>query len=159
VALGFPDILFAADDAFSRAIDHQARSGADVVLGLFPADRPQAVDVVALDASARVTRIVPKPRQTELAHTWGLAVWTPAFTEFLHESLGRRPVPVGGVGELFVGDVIQDSIRSGMKVEGIHVSDAPYLDIGTPETLARVLREGWPRPPGTTRGARPAKRE
>jgi glucose-1-phosphate thymidylyltransferase len=138
VALGFPDILFSAADAYARLIAHQAASGADVVVGLFPTDQPHAVDVVAFDEHGRIAHIQPKPKQTALKHTWGIALWTPVFTRFMHELLARLPLPPTDSKELFVGDVIQAGIESGLRVEGIHVSDKPFLDIGTPENLARA---------------------
>jgi glucose-1-phosphate thymidylyltransferase len=140
VALGFPDILFSADDAYTRLITHQTASGADVVLGLFPTDQPQSTDAVAFDEHGRVTQIQPKPRQTALKHTWGIALWTPVFTGFMHEFLARRPLSPADSKELFVGDVIQAGIDNGLRVEGIHISDKPFLDIGTPENLARARR-------------------
>jgi glucose-1-phosphate thymidylyltransferase len=141
VALGFPDILFSADDAYSKLIEHQQRSGADVVLGLFPADQPQATDMVAVEDHDRITQVTPKPLHTTLTHTWGIALWTPAFTEFMHDYLARLPVPTKETAELFVGHVIQAGIDRGLRVEGISVSDAPFLDIGVPDNLARALRK------------------
>jgi glucose-1-phosphate thymidylyltransferase len=141
VALGFPDILFSSDNAYTRLIEHQAKSGADVVLGLFPTDQPQATDVVAFDDQARIVQVLPKPRQTRLSHTWGIAVWTPAFTEFMHNYLAGLPIPTKDTRELFVGDVVQAGITSGLRVEGVTVSDTSFLDIGTPENLARAIRE------------------
>jgi glucose-1-phosphate thymidylyltransferase len=141
VALGFPDILFSPDDAYTRLIEHQVKSGADVVLGLFPTDQPQATDVVAFDDRGRIVRILTKPKHTILSHTWGIAVWTPTFTEFLHDYLAGLPIPTKDTRELFVGDVVQAGIKCGMRVEGVYVSDTPFLDIGTPENLARAICE------------------
>ena len=141
VALGFPDILFSPDDGYERIIAHQAQSGADVVLGLFPADNPSTMDAVDVNDNGRVTRILPKPTHTTLRQTWGIAVWAPSFTEFLHDYLKRRPIPTNDNTELFVGDVIQAGIDSGLGVEGIQVSDKPFVDIGIPENLRGVLRD------------------
>jgi glucose-1-phosphate thymidylyltransferase len=143
VALGFPDILFSADDAYDRILAHHARARADVVLGLFPADRPSTMDVVDLADGGLIMKIIPKPVKTTLKHTWGIAVWAPPFTEFLHDYLARRPVPTETQSELFVGNVIQAGIESGLNVEGIHVSDKPFIDIGIRENLARALREDF----------------
>jgi glucose-1-phosphate thymidylyltransferase len=143
VALGFPDILFSADDAYDRVIAHHARARADVVLGLFPADRPSTMDVVDLDNGGRILKIIPKPIQTTLKHTWGIAVWAPPFTAFLHDYLARRPVSTEKQSELFVGNVIQAGIDSGLRVEGIHVSDRPFVDIGLPENLELVKKNDF----------------
>jgi glucose-1-phosphate thymidylyltransferase len=141
VALGFPDILFSPDDAYTRLREHQLKSGVDVVLGLFPTDQPRATDAVAFDAQSRIVQILPKPTQTILSHTWGIAIWTPVFTEFMHDYLTGLPTPNKDSRELFVGDVVQAGIKSGLRVEGVPVSDTPFLDIGTPENLARAIQE------------------
>ncbi len=139
VALGFPDVVFEVEDAFVQLLTRQAASAADVVLGVFPADRPEKVDMVDLDDHGRVRRIVIKPRQTDLTHTWTIAVWTPVFTRYMHEFLAVSKESAPESPELFVGDVIQAAVDDGMKVEGVLVSDAPYVDIGTPDDLLRVV--------------------
>ena len=139
VALGFPDVLFQADDAFVQLLSRQATSGADVVLGIFPADRPQKVDMVDLDEDCRVREIVIKPRETHLTYTWTVAVWTPIFTRFMHEYLAPMKASAAQQPELFVGNVVQAAINDGLRVEGVHLSDNPYLDIGTPDDLLRAI--------------------
>jgi len=139
VALGFPDVLFQADDAFVQLLTRQAAADADVVLGVFPADRPQKVDMVDLDDNGRIRRIVIKPRETHLIYSWTIAVWTPVFTEFMHNYLNAVKTSAAQEPELFVGDVVQAAIHDGLKVEGVHVSDEPYLDIGTADDLLRAV--------------------
>jgi glucose-1-phosphate thymidylyltransferase len=147
VALGFPDILFEPNDAYARVLTHQARTHADVVLGLFPADRPEAMDVVAVTGDGQVEQILVKPAHTNFTRTWGIAVWTPAFTEFLHDRLAEESTTTEGT-ELHVGNVIQAAIEAGMHVEGLVVSEQPFLDIGVPEQLARARAHprisAWP---------------
>jgi glucose-1-phosphate thymidylyltransferase len=143
IALGFGDIHFQADDAYSRILNWQSEKDAAVVLGLFPTERPDKVDMVELGDGHRVRRVIPKPVKTRLSHTWGIAVWTPLFTEFLHDYTEARKTSAACAPETFVGDVIQEAIDSGLRVEAVHVSAEPYVDIGTPEDLARML--GRPR--------------
>ena len=85
IAFGFPDILFRPDDAFSRLLSHQESSQADITLGLFPAEHPYKVDMVDLNQEGRVQRIIIQPSHSSLRYTWGIAVWTPVFTQFLHD--------------------------------------------------------------------------
>lgn len=139
VAVGFPDILFSPDDAFVRLLEHQAITGADVVLGLFPAGAPQKMDMVEVK-NARVCAIAVKPHVSAWPHTWGIAVWTDAFTQFLHEHLRVTLPTAAQCPEIFVGDVIGAAIRAGLRVEGIPVSAQPFLDIGTPDDLALAIR-------------------
>ena len=139
IALGFPDVLFNRMDAFAQLLARQAASNADVVLGLFPADRPQKVDMVDLEEDGRIRGIVIKPRETHLIYSWTIAVWTPVFTRFMHEYLTATKESAREHPELFVGDVVQAAIHDGLKVEGVHVSDEPYLDIGTADDLLRAV--------------------
>ena len=138
VALGFPDILFSADDAFVHLLEHQEQTGADIVLGLFPGDQPHKTDMVEVDERGAVRRILIKPGKTDLRYTWGIAVWSPAFTQFMHEFLASRPA-VSDAPELHAGDIIHAAVQAGLHVQGVHVSTEPYLDIGTPEDLALAL--------------------
>ena len=140
VALGFADILFHGEDAYSRLLYKLTQDSNDVVLGLFPADRPDKVDMVNLDSDGKITEIVIKPSRTDLHYTWGIAVWKPSFTQFMHEFLSRSVQTAKEHPELFVGNVIHASIIEGLRVQGTEVSHDPYLDIGTPEDLLRAFR-------------------
>jgi glucose-1-phosphate thymidylyltransferase len=140
VAFGFPDVLFQGDTTFQQLLSSQATSDADILLGLFPGDLPEQLDMVDFDESGRVREIVIKPRHTGLQYSWGIAAWTPAFTEFLHRYLPLPMTSPVALAELSVGHIIQAAIRSGLRVEGLPVSDEPYLDIGTPEGLAKAIK-------------------
>src|SRR5262245_51976459 len=139
IAFGFPDILFQPDDAFIKLLAKKAASNADIMLGLFPADSPQEVDMVNFDKNGRVRQIEIKPRQTQLRFTWGIAVWTPVFTAFMHKHLAVLR-GLAGQPELFMGHVIEAAVSSDLRVEAVIVSDDPYLDIGTPENLLKAIR-------------------
>jgi len=142
IALGFPDIVFESDDAYTRLIAKQKETRADVVLGLFPTEQSVNVDMVQVDDDSRVRQIIIKPSRTTLRHTWGIAVWTPVFTRFMHEYLltiqGELESSKNNIHELHVGDVIQTAIDHGLQVMSVVVSDKPYIDIGLPENLARI---------------------
>ncbi|OLE12787.1 MAG: hypothetical protein AUI36_40095 [Cyanobacteria bacterium 13_1_40CM_2_61_4] len=140
VAFGFADILFQSEDAFSRLLARKSASEADAVLGLFPADRPEKVDMVEIDDKNYVRQILIRPRQTLLKYTWGIAVWTPAFTHFLHSHLATHKALATTMPELSVGDIFRVAIHEGLHIEAIHVSNSPYLDIGTPEDLVEAAR-------------------
>jgi glucose-1-phosphate thymidylyltransferase len=141
VLLGFPDILFEPADAYPRLLDHLAASSADVVLGLLPTDRPEKMDMVALEASGRVTAIDIKPARTKLDYAWILAVWTPRFSDFLGEYLERLDAamvrtPLGR--EIHIGEVFQAAIGAGLHVSSVPFPHGRCLDIGTPDDLARA---------------------
>lgn len=137
VALGFPDILFEPRDAFRRLRERQAESGAPIVLGLFPADRPEKTDMVELDDAGRVRRLVIKQAGTALRFTWSIALWQPELTRYLHDFLARREP--SGERELYLGDVLQAAIDDGFAAEAVAFEGGSYLDVGTPEDLERAV--------------------
>jgi glucose-1-phosphate thymidylyltransferase len=140
VAFGFPDILFQPDNVFIQLLAYLEGNHADVVLGLFPADQPDKMDMVEVDHAGRVIRMVVKPRHTELKYSWAIALWTPVFSQFLHDHLSACKGLAADQPELSVGNVIQAAIQNGLRIEAVVVSNEPYLDIGTAEGLVRAVK-------------------
>jgi glucose-1-phosphate thymidylyltransferase len=144
VAIGFPDILFEPADAYTHLIAHQSKSQADVVLGLFPTEHYWKAGMVDFDDSGRVWQIIEKPQNCELKYMWAIALWTPRFTQFMHDYLAAIPNPAQ---EIPIGDVIQASIQSGLRVEAVPFPNGTYLDVGTPTDLMTAILEHTPRSP------------
>ncbi len=140
VAMGFPDILLAPDDVYVQLLQHQEDSGADVVLGLFPARRSEKVDMVELDPDGRPEHFVIKPKETSLTYTWICAVWTPAFTLYLNDVITEAEPRWRPFDELFVGHVFQQALDDGLAIEAVCFPDGTYTDIGTPDALFEVVR-------------------
>jgi glucose-1-phosphate thymidylyltransferase len=143
IAIGFPDILFEPADAYTQIIAHQSQTQADVVLGLFPTPNYWKAGMVDFDETGRVRHIIEKPQQSELKYMWAIALWTPRFSQFMHDYLATH-IPVQ---ELPIGDVIQASIAAGLRVEAVPFADGSYLDVGTPADLMTAIRAHTPRSP------------
>ncbi|MBM0743707.1 dTDP-glucose pyrophosphorylase [Phormidium sp. CLA17] len=147
VALGFPDILLQPDDSYARLIARQRRTQADVVLGLFPCDRPEKAGMVDFDETGKVHLIIEKPLQTNLRFMWGAAVWNPVFTDFLSQYVVAEERKFSQEGnlkprkEIPIGDVIQAAITAGLRVEAEPFERGTYLDIGTPDDLVKAVRQ------------------
>jgi len=152
VAFGFPDILFQPDDVFVQLLDRQGSTEADVVLGLFSAHDPAQMDMVDICDNGQIREMFLKPLKTDLRYAWVCAVWTPMFTQFMHEYLDsmfktpqshdvstNRPIQT----ELSVGAVIQVAIQQGLRVDGVPFTAGTYLDIGTPEGLQKACQTGF----------------
>lgn len=73
VVFGFPDILFSPVDGLQQLLLHKEETENDVVLGLFPTNNPQKMDMVEIHDN-QVTNIIIKPKQRMLTHTWIIAV-------------------------------------------------------------------------------------
>ena len=151
VAFGFPDILFGPDDAYRQLIAEQERTGADVVLGLHRVYDHRVWDMVDCDADGLVRSIVMKPVTTTLTHGWCCAVWTPAFSDFLHrflraEETHRNLAQLANSthdlgGDLAVGVVLQAALKAGLLLQSVIFPHDTYIDIGTPEDLAKAVRQ------------------
>jgi len=150
IAFGFPDILFGPADAYRQLVEQQERTEADVVLGLHRIEETRAWDMVDSDTDGWVRAIVMKPASTTLTFGWCFAVWTPAFTEFLHqflranETMRNMNVLASTAndpgGDLAVGVVFQAALKAGLRMQAVKFPQDSYLDIGTPENLAKAVR-------------------
>ncbi|MCU0523299.1 MAG: sugar phosphate nucleotidyltransferase [Elainella sp. Prado103] len=136
VALGFPDILFEPAAAYQQVLNRLRQRQADVVLGLFPTQQTWKAGMVSIDSSGRVQQIIEKPQQSDLKYMWAIAVWTPRFTQFLHEFLQQHQPTT----ELPIGDVIQAGIAAGLDVQAECFPEGRYLDVGTPDDLRQAIR-------------------
>ena len=150
VVFGFPDILFGPSDAFSQALHRQETSRADLVLGLYRIDKARLSDMIETDRRGRVLEIVLEPYRRKLKRGWMFAVWTPTFTEFLHNYLKapRTSAQLPGAplpAELTMGHVIEAAIREGIATQSIYFPRQKYLDIGTPEGLQQISANQWDR--------------
>ena len=150
VAFGFPDIIFRPTDVFTKLLASLGRRSVDVVLGVFPAHDSESMDMIDIDARGRVHALELKPRKTRLQYAWVCAVWTPVFTEFLHQFVhtlrrqpsarlvGNRRIDPGG--DIPVGAVLRAAVQAKLHVEGVTFPAGRYLDIGTPQALAEASR-------------------
>lgn len=149
VALGFPDIIFKPDNAFSQLISKQHSSKADVVLGLFPAENPTKMDMIEFDSLNKIHGIHIKPKATTLQWTWILAVWSPSFSKFMHQTLASATIlkHANQNNEIHVGHVFQLALETGMQFDSVFINDGKLIDIGTQDDLndltSRLVHERW----------------
>ena len=143
IVFGFPDILIEPEDAFPRLVAHLEETRADLALGLFPTDQPWLCDPIIFDDDGRIREILVKPPHSDLRFTWTIAAWTPSFTQFLHEQLivlEQEAAESSSRREVYMGHIINAALQAGLRVEGLHLPGARYLDIGIPENLVQALR-------------------
>lgn len=143
VALGFPDIIFKQKDAYAKLLAKQAETNAAIVLGLFPAHKPQKTDMVDLDENGRVRSIHIKPDHSILSYSWEIAVWNPVFTKYMHDFLLSRQKTCAehaNQKELYVGDIIHAAIQENVYTETVVFKDDSCLDIGSPEDLLKAVQ-------------------
>jgi glucose-1-phosphate thymidylyltransferase len=151
VALGFPDIVLHPEDSFVHLLTKNIQTKADIVLGLYPTDQPQKMDIIDFDEDGCIRKICPKPsnlKDGKVNYAWLTAVWTPVFTQYLHEFVSEHKKRYLADGfdaaakkkrELYVGDVFQAAIADRLNIETVLFPEGNCLDIGTPEDLAKSV--------------------
>ena len=146
VAFGFPDILFEPEDGFEQILKHQAKTDADIVLGLFRVDRSRSDDRVIFDDAGHVKLLIPGPTVADVGFTWNIAIWTPTFTNFLHTYLHEsqdmsRQQTTTTKREVTMGVVLKAALDQGLRLEVVRFAEDWYLDIGTPDNLVKAVRQ------------------
>ena len=148
VAFGFPDIMISSGNVFGPLLEQQATTQADMVLAVFPAHNSQLMDMVEIDEHGKIYAMFLKPDKTDLQLCWLGGVWTPVFTQFMHEYLQdyrrENDSQISKAGklegeDLTVGAVIQAAIQKGLQVYGVVFPEGKYIDIGTSENLVKAV--------------------
>ena len=132
VFFGMADTIMQPEDAFANAYKETA-SEDDVVLVLFPTERPEKFGMVRFDQDRRVLEIVDKPRQTDLTEMWGCIIWRPRFTEFLHDCVRRQEISD-------FAQIMNNAIAAGFRFRASRVIDGVYIDLGTYEEIMELDR-------------------
>jgi glucose-1-phosphate thymidylyltransferase len=130
VLFGMADTIMEPVDLFARMLDN-ATPEDDVIMGLFPTERPQKFGMVAFDADDRVLRIVDKPRETDLTHMWGCIIWRPSFTEHLHTCISG-----GEIADF--ATIMNAALEAGMRFRAVRFDEGTYLDVGTYDEIAEL---------------------
>ncbi|GIK40312.1 MAG: nucleotidyltransferase [Chloroflexota bacterium] len=131
VFFGMADTIMQPGDAFANAYKESSPED-DVILVLFPTERPEKFGMVRLDNDNRVLEIVDKPRQTDLTKMWGCIIWRSRFTEHLHESVRQ------GISDF--AQIMNNAIAAGFRFRGSCVVDGVYIDLGTYEEIMELDR-------------------
>jgi glucose-1-phosphate thymidylyltransferase len=144
VALGFPDILFRPENAYSIIINELLKQGEiNIILGLFPTNRPDKCDMVVFDNDLNITNIIIKPTgKTTMKYSWLVAAWKPDFSAFLHDFVTHELAALDENNlnrlEYHMGHVFISAIKKGIKIKGILYDKGAFIDIGTPGDLIKA---------------------
>jgi glucose-1-phosphate thymidylyltransferase len=148
VCLALPDTVFLSWDALSLLQAAALQQPSDLLLGVFPTTQPTRLAPVQLTPNGKVLAVFEKPSRTTLSNTWGLAVWSPHFTDFLHDM-----VRTGRFDGKSVSHIFDTATNRGFTVNAIEFANDRYIDLGYSTGLRDLLIElgddanGWPTPP------------
>jgi len=124
-----PDTIVRPLDALKTMRTAFEARGADLVLGVFPTAKPKELGPVRFNADMRVTEVQDKPAETDLANSWGMAIWGARFSETI-----AAAAPNANLGLLF-----HQAAQNGLAVIACWFPDGEFHDVGTPKGLAEAL--------------------
>jgi len=131
VCFGMADTIMTPVDVFRRTLDAGPKD--DVILGLYPTERPEKFGMVELAEEDKVLQIVDKPDQTSLQYMWGLIVWRAKFTEHLNTCITEQ-----GVSDF--AQIMNTAIEGGLQFRGARL-DGTFADLGTYDEISELERQ------------------
>lgn len=142
VLFGMPDTVFRPENAFTTLLETHRRCYADITLGLFRTDKPERFGMVDFEEDGRMLYTIDKPAQSDLKYMWGIGVWEPVFTEYMHTYLMKHSE---SSREIVLGSIFQSALEDGLQIYVHRFDDGEYIDIGTiselNQTIARLSAE------------------
>jgi glucose-1-phosphate thymidylyltransferase len=132
VFFGMADTIMRPQPVFKNAFE-SAQTDDDVILILFPTDRPEKFGMVHVNAENQVLEVIDKPEQTDLTEMWGCIIWRSRFSDYIHASLNDR-----GISDFAI--IMNNAINEGYQFRGFHVTDGLYIDLGTYEEIMELER-------------------
>lgn len=129
--LGMPDTVFDYEDVY-RKLAHTVSASPyspQVAVAAFYARSGQHTQggMLRVEDTGRVTEVIDKPDETDLAWIWGALAWQPAFWEYMHPD------------DPHVGYALPRAIAAGLDVRAV-VCDGDFWDCGTPEHYFEMIR-------------------
>lgn len=137
VVMGMPDTIAQPAGGMSYLLEQHNRGSSEISLGLYKTDNPSKFGMITIDDDNTVIRHEDKPLSTDADNMWGIAAWSPKFTERLHEyvqAYTKQP-------EAIFGDVIEESMSIPGACKAFPIPDGRYCDIGTYEEYIRAIGE------------------
>jgi glucose-1-phosphate thymidylyltransferase len=144
VVLLFPDIVFTPRTALQSIVAKSQESDADLILALVPASSGEKIDIVSVADDGLVQAVTPKPGKEHSGWTWVAATWNPEFSAFLHTM--ARNVSDIAEREMYVADVINAAIDSGLCIRALAFPDGQSFDLGTPDELHEFWNSAYALP-------------
>lgn len=129
-----PDTIVHPCKAMSNLRQVMDREDLDLVLGVFATELPEQLGPVRFDVEGRVWEVLDKPASTDLHNTWAMAVWSPAFTALLHQTVAEAAGANRALGEIF-----NMAVQQGMNVKAVWFPHGSFVDIGTVKGLSQMV--------------------
>ncbi|MFD2443234.1 sugar phosphate nucleotidyltransferase [Bacillus sp. CGMCC 1.16607] len=132
-------VVFAMPDTFIKPSNylqlllntHENDQKSEVTLACFQTKNPSKFGMVDFsEDTENVISILDKPLSTNLKWMWGAMVWSPEFTEALHQFVINKSDEDSSEKELVLSDALLPLIERN-KVKAYCFPDGTYMDLGT----------------------------
>ena len=137
VCLVLPDTLFTPINALNTIAMELQKNKADLILGIFPTDRPNDLGPVSLASDGTVLEVLEKPIECNIQNTWGIAAWKSDFTKFVHKEVADST----DRQRQSLGKIFDTAVKKGLKVHGVYFSGGSYIDIGSPTSMLSLFNQ------------------
>lgn len=135
ICLALPDTIFSPFTAISTICQEMIKRQSDLILGVFPTQNPEQLGPVRIESDGSVSEVLEKPSNPDIYNTWGIAAWTPRFTQFFHDVVSSQPQ----IAEKSIGYIFNLAVIEGLKVDAVFFPDGKYIDLGTPEGIGTII--------------------
>lgn len=139
VCMALPDTVFRPRRALRMICEKKQSSGSELVLGVFPTSEPHHLGPVRIGDNGRVIEVQDKPAETDLMNTWGMAVWSPRFTDLIDQCVATWAAENKDGTEHPLGEIFEIAVRSGFKVDSVFFENGDYVDAGKPKGIASII--------------------
>lgn len=130
--LVLPDTIVYPDTAMSQLVESMRADPCNLALAVFPTDTPEQLGPVRFDSLGRVAEVLDKPRSTDLYNTWAMAIWSPEFSDLLHNHHTMS-------ANLTLGEVFDLAVRKGLNVRALWFPKGSFVDAGTTTGITAML--------------------
>ena len=128
-----PDTIVSPGNAMSKLRAHVESNPCDLALAVLPTAIPEQLGPVRFRTDGVIQEVLDKPTSTDLRNTWGAAIWSPYFTEFLHTCLATH------CSSISLGAVFNLAVQSGLSARALWFPEGRYDDVGTFKGISRAM--------------------
>ncbi len=137
VLFGMPDTIFFPQDSMCIILDKLLSSQADLVLGLFPTQKPNYFGLVDFDKNNRAIDFLDKPFSSHLKFLWGIGCWKFSFMEFLSYYVQKNN---NSETELLLSNVFKEALNQQLDIIVHPFEQGEYYDIGIVPEIPIVVK-------------------
>ena len=140
ILFGMPDTIVRPDNSFDELYKYYIKEDLDLALGVFPTTNTKELAPVTMGENGMILDIKDKPKKSNILNTWNIAVWSPRFTQHLHEMVEEYIKDERyRDGELLMSKVFLEAAKKGLKSKGFIFNSGMCYDIASTNKLYDFL--------------------